>query len=78
MLLLISLLDNRTLVCHDMQGGYIGDHWEDGCQVLREKIQTEDVFLCAMLLRSGSYNKDLIISGFCVFLSRPILIIAER
>ena len=23
----------RTLVCHDMQGGYLGDRWEDGCQV---------------------------------------------
>merc|ERR1719474_956980 len=23
----------KTLVCHDMQGGYIGDHWEDGCQM---------------------------------------------
>ena len=74
----LSLLVIRTLVCHDMQGGYIGDHWEDGCQVLREATQTKDVFLCAMLLRSGSCHKDLIKSGFCVFLSRPILIIEER
>ena len=40
-LLLISFLYNRTLVCHDMAGGYIGDHWEDGCQVLKNGILRE-------------------------------------
>ena len=64
----LSLLVIRTLVCHDMQGGYIGDHWEDGCQVLREATQTKDVFLCAILLRLGSCHKDLIKPGFSVFL----------
>ena len=31
---IISFLGDRTLVCHDMQGGYVGDHWEEGCQVV--------------------------------------------
>ena len=75
-----SLFDNRTLVCHDMQGGYIGDHWEDGCQVmteyeiLREKIQpTNNLLICPILLRSGSSNKDLI-SEVAAFLCRQIAI----
>ena len=39
---IISL--SRTLVCHDMQGGYIGDHWEDGCQVFVWKNLVTDLF----------------------------------
>ena len=64
---MISLLYNRTLVCHDMQGGYIGDHWEDGCQVAKSKILIEKaqiMLICATLLRSGSSHKDQIEPGF--------------
>ena len=64
---MISLLYNRTLVCHDMQGGYIGDHWEDGCQVAKSKILIEKaqiMLICAILLRSGSSHKDQIEPGF--------------
>ena len=64
-----------------MQGGYIGDHWEDGSQVPKNDILIEKaqiLFICAILLRSGSSHKDPIKPGFCevtVFLSRRIAIL---
>ena len=61
-----------------MQGGYIGDHWEDGCQVQKNEILI--LFICAILLRSGSSHKDPIKPGFCevtVFLSRWIAILLK-